>query len=168
MAITINHELAGENTGGIIPKGDYEAFISKCDIDCTQNGKLFIDMVFTVREDVEQACKKRTVFHKIWSVKDPSATDNVEGYPTWAIQGMSKSAAIENGKSFDTIEAWCSDMVGRVVQVVIDHEEYNDKTRAIAKFVNRSNNPREKFEVEGVTPNNGGDFIPANDTEIPF
>lgn len=168
MAITINHELAGENTGGIIPKGDYEAYISKCDIDCTQNGKLFIDMVFTIREDVEQACKKRTVYNRVWSVKDPTVTDNVDGYPTWAIMGLSKAAAIENGKSFETIESWCADMVGRVVSIVVDHEEYNDKTRAIVKFTNASNSPREKFQVEGVGTTDVGDFSPADDTEIPF
>jgi len=58
-----------ENTFAPLPAGDYEAFITKVDPnEVAGTGAKGIELIFTIREDVEQEGQKRKIYDNIWMI----------------------------------------------------------------------------------------------------
>ena len=65
----------------------------------------------------------------------------MQGYSFKQIMSLAKAANLPSGKSYETVNDLCTDMVGRVVRVKLDHEKYNGEDRERVKFINESHFP---------------------------
>ena len=54
----------------IIPEGDYEVMTKSVDYNTTKGGTLYISIPMVIRNDVEQECKNRHIWHAIWKRKE--------------------------------------------------------------------------------------------------
>lgn len=149
---------------GIIAEGFYETVIVKAEINISKSGKQFIDMWCTVRNDIEQNYKNVNIFNKLWKSKD---TDE---YQMWQIQAISKSAQLENGKNYSSIEEWLKDLYNKTIKLKIVHEEYNGEPQPKVKGYYESEYPKlnHKFSKKELEKNNSLIELSINDDDIPF
>ena len=126
----------------LIPKGEYEVIIKGIEERTTQNGATGLNLTLLIRNDVEQKYQNRFIFHTLWKRKEPTSQDmQVQGYSFKQIMSLAKAANLPSGKSYETVNDLCTDMVGRVVRVKLDHEKYNGEDRERVKFINESHFP---------------------------
>ena len=89
-----------------------------------------------VRNDVEQAYKNGYIWHAIWHMKNPTASDSeVNGYNSREIQSLSKAVDFENGTSFNSLEEWMTALKHMLCRVTVKHEIYNNTPQAKVKSV---------------------------------
>lgn len=107
-----------------IEDGVYEAVIEKAHEDATPSGAEYINFWFRIRNDLNQPFKNQVVFNKIWKAK---ATNK---YNFKMINTLGKSAQLENGKSYSSLEDLLADFIGKPLKINVKNEtsEYNGKT----------------------------------------
>lgn len=54
----------------LIPKGEYEVIIKAITERTTPNGATGLNLTFVIRNDVEQKCQNRYLFHTLWKRKE--------------------------------------------------------------------------------------------------
>ena len=146
MAFQINHAAAFD----IIPEGEYEFLITSCRINATRGGTEYIDVQLTVRNDIAQKQQNRVVYHAIWRAKQPKPDDAAcDGFMASNINQLSRAANLTNGKSYNGIDEWCSDLVGKPLRAVVYHDEYNGNTNARVNRLNKTNFPDVQHRGQG-------------------
>lgn len=127
------------NNFDLIPKGEYEVIIKNIEERTTQKGATGLNLTLVIRNDVEQKYQNRLVFHTLWKRKEPTQADmQVQGYSFKQIMSLAKVANLPNGKSYETVNELCVDLINHVMRVTVDHDTYNGNTREIVKFMNIS------------------------------
>lgn len=142
----------------LIPKGEYEVIIKSIEERTTQNGATGLNLTLVIRNDVEQKFQNRFIFHTLWKRKEPTQADmQVQGYSFKQIMSLAKAADLPSGKSYETVNDLCKDLVSHVIRVTLDHEKYNGEDRERVKFMNQTRFPeckhvyKEKPAVSGDT-----------------
>lgn len=126
----------------LIPKGEYEVIITKIEERITQNGATGMNFTFTIRNDVEQKCKNRCIFHTLWKRKEPTQADlSVQGYGFNQVMQLAKAVRLPSGKNYETVYKLCDDLSGRVMRVTVGHIEYNGNTYDEVKYMNKTKFP---------------------------
>ena len=126
----------------LIPKGEYEVIITKIEERTTPNGATGLNFALTIRNDVEQNCKNRCIFHTLWKRREPTQADiQVQGYSFKQIMQLAKSVRLPSGKSYETVYSLCDELSGKIMRVTVDHREYNGRTYEEVKFMNESQFP---------------------------
>lgn len=127
---------------GLIPEGSYEVVITKVSEHTTKKGVKGLSFTLVVRNDVQQECKNRLIFHTLWKRKEPTEADlQVQGYSFRQIMQVAKSAKLPNGKSYESLDALCDELIGRVMCVEVEHEEYNGRMQAKVTEISQSAYP---------------------------
>lgn len=159
---TVNHGEAG----GVfepLPIGEYECIISEVKVGKSQgektNGADMLELVLTVREDIDQPGKKRKFFDRI--IFAPQLA--------WKVQQFYMACAFENGTKFNNINDVARAVAYRSIRVKNRHEEYNGQVRDRVDAYLVSKSPLK------VNPNAGADPFatgPAQATgsnsDVPF
>ena len=154
MAYSVNYDEAAEGSD-IIPEGEYECIIKYAGEDATRGRTVYMGVTLVVRNDIDQPCKNKYIWHHIWHKKEPSPADLAcSGYSSKQINAVSKAAKLPNGKSYDTLADWADELKNRCVRVTVEHEEYQGKTNVKVKWINESKCPDCRHKWKG-----------ANDTE---
>ncbi|MCM1315738.1 MAG: DUF669 domain-containing protein [Alistipes senegalensis] len=126
----------------IIPKGEYEVVITKIEERTTPNGATGLNFALTIRNDVEQKCKNRCIFHTLWKRREPTPADmQVQGYSFKQIMQLAKAVRLPSGKSYETVYSLCDELSGKIMRVTVGHREYNGRTYEDVKFMSESNFP---------------------------
>ncbi|MDE5945950.1 MAG: DUF669 domain-containing protein [Oscillospiraceae bacterium] len=130
------------NDFDLIPTGEYEVIIKKIEERTTQNGATGLNLTLIIRNDTEQKYQNRCIFHTLWKRKEPTQADmQVQGYSFKQIMQLAKAAKLPSGKSYETVNDLCADLIDHVMRVTIGHDEYNGQKREIVKFMNESRFP---------------------------
>jgi hypothetical protein len=183
MKYSVNYDEAAEGSE-LIPEGEYECIIKYAGEDATKGGTMYMGVTLVVRNDIDQPCKNKYIWHHIWQKKEKSPADLAcSGYSSKQINAVSKAAKLPNGKSYDTLTDWADDLKNKCVRVTVEHEEYKGKTNAKVKWVNESKHPdcRHKWkgaddvtgEAEPATAaenntNNFQEVKTTSDDDLPF
>lgn len=123
----------------LIPVGEYEVIIQKIEEHTTQKGATGLNMTLVIRNDVEQKCQNRCIFHTLWKRREPTQADmQVQGYGFSQIMQLAKAAGLTDGKEYENVYELCGDLVNRIIRVKVVHEEYNGKTNERVHYVNAS------------------------------
>ena len=142
MPYSVNYDEAAEGSE-IIPEGEYECIIKYAGEDATKGGTVYMGVTLVIRNDVDQPCKNKYIWHHIWQKKDPSPADLAcSGYSSKQINAVSKSAKLPNGKKYESLSDWADDLKNRCVRVTVEHDTYQGKTNARVKWVNESKFPQ--------------------------
>lgn len=124
---------------GLIPEGEYEVVIRNIEQRTTLNGSVGLNMSLVIRNDVDQKCKDRYVFHTLWKRREPTDADKqVQGYSFNQVMRLAKSAKLPSGKTFETVLDLCEELMKRPIRITIEHETYNEKERENVKYINES------------------------------
>jgi len=141
MSYSVNYDEATEGSD-LIPEGEYECIIKYAGEDATRGGTVYMGVTLVVRNDVDQQCKNKFIWHKIWQKKEPSPADmQCGGYSSKQINAVSKSANLPNGKKYESLSDWADELKNKIVRVTVEHETYQGKTSAKVKWVNESKAP---------------------------
>lgn len=126
----------------LIPKGEYEVIIKNIEERTTQNGATGLNLTLAIRNDVEQKYQNRLVFHTLWKRREPTQADmQVQGYSFKQIMSLAKATNLPSGKSYETVNDLCVDLINHVMRVTVDHDTYNGNSREIVKYMNISKIP---------------------------
>ena len=133
------------NDFDLIPKGEYEVIITKIEERTTQKGATGLNFTLVIRNDVEQNCKNRCIFHTLWKRKEPTKKDmQVQGYSFKQVMQLAKAVGLPSGKSYETVYNLCDELGGRVMRVTVGHKEYNGRTNEEVKYMNETKFPENK------------------------
>lgn len=120
---------------GSVDIGWYEAIIKTAEEGATQNGAPYINVVLTVRNDVDQPCQDGTIYYPMYLKSNPSDDDLAcNGYSAKQIQGLSRAAELPNGKQYSSIQGWCDELVNRPVRIEVYPDEYEGKVRNKSRY----------------------------------
>ncbi len=140
------------------PEGEYECIIKSARQSVTRSGSECIEVCMEVRRDVENP-RGGQIFYKIWKAKNPNKADTAcEGYLSSWIQSLSKASGMSNGKNYESIDEWCSDLAGRTVRAKVIHGEYRGRIKAEVDEVYETKFP---LNQDFVT-------LSDDDNEVPF
>lgn len=130
MAFGTNYE--GIPTGGgLVPQGNYETVVTNAVISQTKNGKYKVNLMLTIRNDIQQDCQNRVLFIDIWRKREPTAADEqVDGFNFAQLMAVSRAAQIPSGQSFESLEQFLQALCGRCLIAAVKHETYNGETTA--------------------------------------
>lgn len=82
------YEFSNKPTYDLIADGEYETILEKAEIKSTENGKRYIELIFRIRSDVEQAYKGMSIRDTIWTDKvNPNQFDNKKLHKILLTQG---------------------------------------------------------------------------------
>ena len=166
MAYSVNYGEAAEGSD-LIPVGEYECIIKYAGEGATHSGTVYMGVTLVVRNDVDQPCKNKYIWHHIWQKKEPTPADLAcSGYSSKQINAVSKAAKLPNGKKYETLSAWADELKNKIVRVTVEHEEYQGKTNARVKWVNESKCPDCRHKWKGAEDVNTDD-IPADADPVP-
>lgn len=108
-----------------LPIGQYEVIISKVEVSRSKAGIDMLKVAYTVRDDVEQAGKKRLFFENIVATLD------------WKFKALASACGIPEGKDFATMADFAREIQYKPVILKNKHEEYNgeiqDRVHWLAK-----------------------------------
>ena len=143
----------------LIPKGEYEVIIKAITERTTPTGATGLNLTFVIRNDVEQKCQNRYLFHTLWKRKEPTKADmQVQGYSFKQIMQLAKAAKLPSGKAYETVSELCADLINHVLKVNVHHDQWNGQVREEIGFMNESAFPeckhiyKEKQPVSADTP----------------
>lgn len=94
--------------------GFYEAIVSEVKATRTKTGKPMIVFNYIVREDVDQACKKKQINFDNFVIQE----DNE--YFAGFFNQRSKAYGIPNGVSFENYTEWAQSVVGNAVRLKVE------------------------------------------------
>lgn len=122
----------------LIPKGEYEVIIKNIEEHTAPKGATGLNLTLIIRNDVEQKYKNRCIFHTLWKRCEPTEADM---HSFKQVMQLAKAAMLPSGKSYETVNELCADLIDHVMRVTIDHEEYNGRTNERVKYMNSSKFP---------------------------
>lgn len=126
----------------LVPEGEYEVVIRNIEERSTQKGSTGLNLSLVVRNDVNQNCKDRYIFHTLWKRKEPTQADmQVQGYSFKQLMSLAKAVNLPSGKSYETVQQLCADMLKRPLRITVVHGEWDGKVRAEVRYTNASNFP---------------------------
>ena len=153
MGFKANWSEAAQGSS-IKPEGDYECLIAKVEERVTKNDKENLNISMVIRNDVEQNYKNGYIFDTLWKKKEPTNADlQVKGYSYGQIMALGKAAGLPDGKEYDSLEQFCSELVNKPLRVTIKHEEYNGKTQERVSWRNPTKYPTVKHIPKQTTTN---------------
>lgn len=139
--VTIDHKQA--NT--LAPEGEYNVRIVKME-ERPYKDDFYIGIELTVRDDVPQKYQNKKIFSAIFKSKETKT------YHAPTIQKISKAIQLEQNKTYETIEQWFHDCVGKVCIVKVIHDTYNGETKEkVSAWLEIKNN---ELQAETVTIDN--------------
>lgn len=149
--------------GGTIKEGEYEVIINSTTPKKSTTGKDMIVVDYEVRSDIEQEFQG-------WKLRfNNFIIDTSNGFTNKLLYACGWSAKEGNPPNFTDINDMAQQLVGKTLQVVVEHEEYVDnqdgstKKRGKAKFTNRS----KKISGDDPFANNSGP-IEVEEDDLPF
>ena len=152
-------------TTSIIPEGNFECVISDAKtMTSSVKGTPGINLTLTVRNDVEQECKNRTMFDTFW------LSDKARPYSEKKMNTISTCGNFENGREFDSDDAWCAEVVGVAALVVVKHrfDDYAGEEKANVSYYKRTEQPEVKHVwKDGTAPASGG-YVEVSTDDLPF
>lgn len=132
-----------------IPAGIYEAAISQVEEDGTK-----IVIKLEIRKDIEQDCAGRTFTHWMYKLREPKELDlAVGGYSFNQLMRIGKAARLPEGKSYEALGDYLTDLAGRAVQVELYYDEYKGKNYLKVKYWNESTAPALSYRPEAPQSN---------------
>ena len=139
-------------TSALKPEGRYETIITSIDEKATKNGKSYLNIRLTIRNDVEgQKYGNACLFYQIWKRKEPTQEDlSVNGYIYGMVMGLGKAAGLPDGKEYKDLAEYCNDLVGTCVIAQLKHEIGDDGIeREKVAYLNKTNHPdcKHKFKT---------------------
>ena len=126
------------------PEGSYECIIINAEEKQLQSGKLCLNLVYVIRNDIpEQKYKNAYLFHTLWKRREPTEADmQVNGYSFGQVMALGKAAGLPDGKDYESLEAYLQDLINKPIKVTIKHSEYNGKTREEVTYLNKTQYPQ--------------------------
>lgn len=100
-----------------------------------QEGKKRITIEFVVRNDVDQEKKNAHLWDSHYKGRETGK------YNMDIIMGRAKALGFEEGKEYQTLEAFLKDFVGRTARVRVKLEEYNGNENPRVHFLNPTKFP---------------------------
>ena len=142
MAFSQNNAAA---QGGLKPEGRYETIITSIDEKANKNGKPYLNIRLTIRNDVEgQKYGNACLFYQIWKKKEPTQEDlSVNGYIYGMVMGLGEAAGLPDGKEYKDLAEYCNDLVGKCVIAQLVHEigENDGVEREKVKYLSKTAHP---------------------------
>ena len=170
--------------GNLKPEGEYECLIAKIEEKQTQSGKMYINVSFVIRNDVNQAYKNGYIFHSIGQAREPSAADNqVNGYQFGRVMALAQAAQLQDGKDYANLAEFFADLVKKPVRVKLIHDTWNDKTREAVDTLSPTAFPEVRHVPKTNSVNNNvyapapsrvynppaaAQALPIEDEDLPF
>lgn len=128
MAFRTNTSKAQEGGNPLKPEGDYEVIIDTAEVTRTQSGKDKINIVYVIRNDVQQAYQNGLIFDSIWKKKEPNEDDqSIGGYNFGQLMAIADAAKLPDGKEYADLGAFLAELKGKPLRVHLYHDDYNDK-----------------------------------------
>ena len=132
-----------------IPAGTYEAVILS-----TGEDSMSITIKLEIRKDVDQDCAGRRLSHWIHKSREPKELDMaVGGYSFNQLMRIGKAARLPEGKSYEALGDYLTDLAGRAVQVELYYDEYKGKNYLKVKYWNESTAPALSYRPEAPQSN---------------
>ena len=123
----------------LIPKGEYEVIITKIEERTTPNGATGLNFTLVIRNDVEQKCQNRLIFHTLWKRREPTQADmQVQGYSFKQVMQLAKVIRLPSGRNYETIYSLLDELLWKIMRVTVGHREYNGRTYEEVKYMNES------------------------------
>ena len=104
------------------------------------NGKKRIVIDYVVRNDVQQ--EKQNAH--LWDEQYPSRETGK--YHNGILMGKIKALGIQEGKSYESLDAMLKDLIGKTAKVTVKLDEYNGKVRPKVRFTNPTEFPNVQHE----------------------
>lgn len=152
MGFKSNQSEAFQN--GLKPEGVYECIITAIEERTTKKGSVGLNFTLVIRNDVQgQKYGNSCLFHTIWKKHEPNENDmQVEGYNFAQLMAMGKAAKLPDGKEYDSLKAYCTDLLNKCIRVNLTHKEWNGKERECIDFVNPTKYPECKHKFKSSAP----------------
>ena len=175
---TVDHTKTNE----LKPEGTYEVIVDKVSEQYTKNNKPYINLILTIRNDVNNPVKGGKLFTALYKKKKPIQADlSVDGYSAAQIQQWCKAARFEQGRNFENLKQICEALQGALVVVQLTHEEYNGTMRErVSNYPEATKHPDCKHQSkptaaqqdtlpQGIKPDaNGYAELADDDSDVPF
>ena len=122
MGFKSNQSEAFQN--GLKPEGVYECIITAIEERTTKKGSVGLNFTLVIRNDVQgQKYGNSCLFHTIWKKHEPNENDmQVEGYNFAQLMAMGKAAKLPDGKEYDNLKAYCTDLLNKCIRVDLTHK----------------------------------------------
>lgn len=128
MAFRTNTSKAQEGGNSLKPEGDYEVIIDTAEVARTQSGKDKINIVYIIRNDVEQAYQNGLIFESVWKKKNPNEDDqNIGGFDYGRLMAIADAAKLPDGKEYADLDAFLAELIGKPLRVHLYHDPYEGK-----------------------------------------
>ena len=128
MAFRTNTSKAQEGGNSLKPEGDYEVIIDTAEVTRTQSGKDKINIVYIIRNDVQQAYQNGLIFESVWKKKDPNEDDqNTGGFDYGRLMAIADAAKLPDGKEYADLDAFLAELKGKPLRVHLYHDPYEGK-----------------------------------------
>ena len=128
MAFRTNTSKAQEGGTTLKPEGDYEVIIDTAEVTRTQSGKEKINIVYVIRNDVQQAYQNGLIFDSIWKKKSPNEDDqSIGGFNFGQLMAIANAAKLPDGKEYAGLDDFLAELKGKPLRVHLYHDDYNDK-----------------------------------------
>jgi hypothetical protein len=128
MAFRTNTSKAQEGGNPLKPEGDYEVIIDTAEVTRTQSGKDKINIVYVIRNDVQQAYQNGLIFDSIWKKKEPNEDDqSIGGFNFGQLMAIANAAKLPDGKEYAGLDDFLAELKGKPLRVHLYHDDYNDK-----------------------------------------
>ncbi|WP_294407829.1 DUF669 domain-containing protein [uncultured Ruminococcus sp.] len=156
MGFKSNQSEAYQN--GIKPEGDYECIIAAIEERTTKKGSMRLNFTLVIRNDVQgQKYGNACLFHTIWKKHEPNENDmQVEGYNFAQLMAMGKAAQLPDGKEYDSLKAYCTDLLNKCIRVNLKHEsnpDYrNGEPQERINFVSPTKHPECRHKFKSSAP----------------
>ncbi|WP_312694089.1 DUF669 domain-containing protein [Caproiciproducens sp.] len=161
MAYSVNYDEAAEGPD-LIPEGEYECIIKYAGEAATNGGTVYMGVTFVIRNDIDQPCKNKYIWHHIWQKKEPTPADQqCSGYSSKQINAVSKAAKLPNGKKYESLSDWADELKNKIVRVTVEHDEYQGKVSAKVKWVNETKFPTCNHRWKNANTDISADDEPA-------
>ena len=128
MAFRTNTSKAQEGGNSLKPEGDYEVIIDAAEVTRTQSGKDKINIVYVIRNDVQQKYQNGLIFHSVWKKKEPNEDDmQIGGYNFGQLMAIASAAKLPDNQEFAGLDDFLKALCGKAMRVHLYHDGYNDK-----------------------------------------
>lgn len=144
----------------LIPEGDYECILKVEKQTTKTSGTEYISVAVRIRDDVDQVCKTRIVFDKIWKDKE-----NPNLYNQKKINKLLGTQHLEEGHVFDTIDDVINFLNGAYVKAHIN-TSYDEYWQKDVNYVSYYKSSEAKPKTIGAKEEVVVDLV--DDDDLPF
>ena len=117
MNFNINYEEIDNYT---VKPGKYEAVVKSATTNENKNGKQRIQIVLTIRNDVEQSGKNKCYFYDIYKALDPSPNDNaIGGFIFSFVMKIAQACSIPANSTFESLDDLLKALVDKPVLMTV-------------------------------------------------